>query len=144
MILTINKKDYHIEYSIEASLYADCTEKLLNLMLTASENDGRKMITATAEVPSVALTMFYAGLLEHHGLYGDGSIKGMHDAKNLLKQYFAENPKESYYTVLMKAIDQMGEDGFFQMIGLDKMIEESQKAQTETPDKAKSAAPGRK
>ena len=38
-VLNISGKDYKIEFSVEASLYGECTEKVINLM-TAVNEDG--------------------------------------------------------------------------------------------------------
>ena len=43
-IININKKDYKLEYSLEASLYPDSTEKLLELISsTDAENENDKI-----------------------------------------------------------------------------------------------------
>ena len=74
--LMIGGKDYKLEYSIEASLYADCTASLTGLMTEiqiAGENkDIKKVISEISNIPQTALTMFYAGLMEHHGSHPDG------------------------------------------------------------------------
>ena len=43
-IININKKDYKLEYSLEAAMYPDSTEKLLELISsTDAENDDDKI-----------------------------------------------------------------------------------------------------
>ena len=43
-IININKKEYKLEYSLEASLYPESTEKLLELMSsTDAENENDKI-----------------------------------------------------------------------------------------------------
>lgn len=140
MILTINKKDYLFEYSIEASLYSDCTQTLLNFMLQSSEdNNPAQIIGLASDLPRIALTLFYAGLLEHHGVYGDGSVKGIADAKALLAQYLKENESASYYSIIKLVLEQMGEDGFFQKTGLMEMISEAKETQTATEENEQKA-----
>lgn len=134
MFLTVNGKDYQLEYTIEASMYSDCTKRLLDFMADAflGGNNTKTLITAAAEIPDIVLTTFYAGLLEHHGVYGDGSVKGLLDAKALLKQYFKENPDATYVTMLTLLMDQMGTDGFFQRIGLEELMKGGTEAEEET------------
>ncbi len=126
-IININKKDYKLEYSLEASLYPESTEKLLEFISLDAENDKNKIksiIKGMSNVPQTTLHMFYAGLLEHHGTGsdGDGTVTSIEDAKTLLKQYISEN-KTSFYTVMEMIIEQMGEDGFLDLIGLNDMIQ---------------------
>lgn len=135
-IININKKDYKLEYSLEASLYPESTEKLLEFISLDAENDKNKIksiIKGMSNVPQTTLHMFYAGLLEHHGTGsdGDGTVISIEDAKTLLKQYISEN-KTSFYAVMEMIIEQMGEDGFLELIGLNDMIQ----TEEEKPKKA--------
>lgn len=129
--LTIGGKDYRLEYSIEASLYGDCvagiTSMLANIGEAGSEDDIKKAIYEAANVPQVALTAFYAGLLEAHGTHpdGDGTVPDKQTAKKLLVQYMNEHKGEegeNFYDVLTLCITKMGEDGFFSLTGMDSMI----------------------
>lgn len=146
-VLTIGGKDYKFEYSIEASLYKDCAEKVTGVIFgtAMSANDVQKMISQMADIPSIALTLFYAGLLEYHGAEGDGSVNNISDAKKLLRQYFAEHKEDgtgNFYGILNMCIDQMIEDNFFEQIGLGNMTEEVEapKAKTPTDHKKKNVA----
>lgn len=135
-IININKKEYKLEYSLEASLYPESTEKLLEFISLDAENDKNKIksiIKGMSNVPQTTLHMFYAGLLEHHGTGsdGDGTVTSIEDAKALLKQYISEN-KTSFYAVMEMIIEQMGEDGFLDLIGLNDMIQ----TEEEEPKKA--------
>lgn len=145
-ILNIGGKDYKLEFTIEASLYGECTEKLINFMgktMGAAEEksitDGlnqqektevRKQLLANSisgisNMPDTGLTLFYAGLMEHHGEDGDKTIMTKQDAKRLLKQYFAEHTgdgTDNFYDLVAMLMEQMGEDGFFQRTGLEKML----------------------
>ena len=132
--ITIDKKEYKFEFTIEASLYDDCTKSIMDLFVTggmvsnAAENndiDGAKeyFINSIADIPKIALTLFYAGLLEHHGSEGDGSIKSISDAKRLFAKYHEETGK-SYRDVLGEMMEQMAEDNFFDLIGLNQVANE--------------------
>lgn len=141
-LLNIGGKEYKIEFTIEASLYDGCTEKVTGLMLKIAEAEDKKaikeMISTMSDIPQTALTMFYAGLLEHHGAEGDGSVTSLKDAKVLIKQYFAEHAEDgtgNFYDVLQMLMEQMGEDGFFKQIGLEQMMNqtENQKKAPKTP-----------
>jgi hypothetical protein len=136
-ILNISNKEYKLEYSLEASLYPESTERLLEFMSSTdadNENDKIKgIIKGMSNVPQTTLHMFYAGLLEHHGNTenGDGTVTSLSDAKALLKQYIAEN-KSNFYSVMEMILEQMSEDGFLELIGLNEMLQTKE----ETPKKA--------
>lgn len=140
-VIKIANKEYRFEFSIEASLYADCAEKIVHFFDKMSavnninvdglseeeakkkiENASNAAIKGMADIPSVAMTLWYAGMLEHHGPEGDRTVLTLRDAKELYKQYRLENPENStFYDIVALSIEQMGEDGFFGLIGLDKL-----------------------
>lgn len=142
MNIKIGGKDYTIEFTFEASLYGECTEKLASLQLgmsmaymqanvsSTSEEEAKNNIKAALEdvvksmsdLPQTVLTLFYAGLMEHHGFDGDKSVTSKADAKALMKTYFAENKDKDYYDLMNLLTEQMNEDDFFKKIGLDKMM----------------------
>lgn len=128
-MITVGGKDYKIEFSIEASLYKDCADSVLNTMSAAESDISEMQISAMASLPITVLNMFHAGLLEHHGFEGDGSVKSIIDSKKILKDYMKENGADfnSVSNMLMK---QMSEDGFFKLIGLD--IEMNEQTETES------------
>lgn len=138
--LTIDGKEYTIEFQFEAALYNDCTEKITTLMYAigkAQDNsDIKNMLNSMSDIPQVALTMFYAGLLEHHGAdAGDGSVRSMDDAKDLLRKYFKEHKEDgtgNFFSLMEMLMEVMGDDGFFDQIGLTQMIQEGEK-QTKQP-----------
>ena len=80
-ILKIGGKDYKMEYSIEASLYADCTASLTGLMteiqIAGDDKNVKKVVSELSNIPQTTLTIFYAGLMEHHGVHpeGDGTVQ---------------------------------------------------------------------
>ena len=142
--LNIDGKEYHLEYSIEASLYADCVTTLMDFLYGMDgEDDTEKIkntIVSLSTMPKVAITIFYAGLIEAHGTHpdGDGSVPDLNTAKQLVRRYMNEHKDDetgNFYGILQMCIDQMTEDGFFKLIGLTEMVN-----QTKEPNKAKRAA----
>ena len=129
--IKIGGKNYKFEYSLEASLYQDCVENIARLMSGASKaddgEDEEAVIKLAAISPSATFTLFYAGLMENHGLDGDNSVLSENDAKRLIKIYYSEhkNDKTGDPRGLMGMLfEVMREDGFFRMIGLDGTVEE--------------------
>lgn len=143
MTLLIGNKEYTLEYTFEASLFGECTEKL-TLLLTdffTAENkeDAKKIIASISDIPSVALTIFHAGLLEHHS----DEVKTKEDSKKLLAQYLREHKGEetgNFYGVLELAIAQMEEDGFFDLIGLTRMFALTETKNVKAPQDHKKKA----
>ena len=134
--IKIGDKEYTFEFTIEASLFNECTEKLTNFITDINEaqnkNDLKQVFASISDIPQTALTMFYAGLLEHHGEDGDGTVLSKKDAKKLIKEYFAENKdneKSDFYSILTEMFECMNDDGFFEIVGLTKMYKEGQKTQ---------------
>lgn len=130
-LLTIGGKEYKLEYTIEASLYKDCISDMVSLLAeiqdAASKEDFRKTIREMANVPQVAWTIFYAGLMEAHGNHpnGDKTVPDKETAKQLLVQYIQEHKGQeegNFYGVMNMCVEQMGEDGFFELTGMDSMI----------------------
>lgn len=136
-ILKIGGKDYRLEYSIEASLYADCVESIADVLgsTAAEDNTGvsekeqiKEMISGIANIPKTALTVFYAGLMEAHGNHpdGDGAVPDIATAKGLVKQFIIEHKDDetgSFCGILTTCLKQMEEDGFFKLIGLEGMVD---------------------
>lgn len=136
-VLNINCKEYTFEFSIEASLYNECTEQVTNLMVgigaAQSEADIKNMISTISNVPKVAMTLFYAGLLEHHGANGDKSVMSMADAKELAKTYLGEHKADgqgNFYAIMNEMIACMGDDGFFELTGLSQMLKDEEEPET--------------
>lgn len=129
--ITIGGKDYKLEYSIEASLYGDCVASVVSMLAgigkAAEKDDIVKQIHEISNVPQVAWTIFYAGLLETHGTHpeGDGTVPNKDVAKSLMAQYMKEHQGEegeNFYDILTMCVNQMGEDGFFKLTGMDAVI----------------------
>lgn len=153
-VLKIGDKDYKLEYTIEAALYDDCTASLIEffsktfgaaeierISKDASDSEREMMaqaalkngISGISNMPSLAITVLYAGLLEHHGTgrNGDGTVRNKEDAKDIAREYFidhAEDGTDTFYDLFQICIEQMGEDGFFKRIGLEKMMNQNQAA----------------
>ena len=73
--------------------------------------------------------MFHAGLLENHNVT-------LSDSKRLIAQYIKEHKEDetgSFYGVMEMLMEDMGNDGFFELIGLDSMFAKAEKQTTETP-----------
>jgi hypothetical protein len=139
-ILEIGDKEYKIEFTVEASLYKDCVEQVTELMLntmSASDNaDIKDLLSAIIDIPQTTLTMFYAGLMEHHGECGDKTILSKADARNLIKEYFrghTEDESGNFYGFMQILIEQMGEDGFFKQIGLVQLGEKAKEIAEKKP-----------
>lgn len=128
-LITIGGKDYKLEYSVEAALYGDCGEAASTLLFgsvdSMSKKDTSGAIKIFANLPQAALTMFYAGLMEHHGIDGDKTVTNKDDAKRLLKQYLEEHKDDEtgdFYGLTGMLMEQMGEDNFFKQIGLEGLL----------------------
>lgn len=146
MVLNIGGKDYTFEFTFEASLHGECAKKVTMLMnglrqvevdenaspqerLEAEKQQITSLVESISDVPKTALVMFHAGLLENHS----DEIKSESDAKELIKVYLRENAGTedgNFYAVMEKMIEQMGNDDFFKLIGLENLFvkaeEESQ------------------
>ncbi len=128
--LTINGKEYTLEYTIEASLYSECTEKITSLLssvaMSTSNEDLHGLLKNMSNIPQTTLTMFYAGLLENHS----EEVESINDAKALIKQLMKENKEDeslsSFYGIMLKIVDCMADDGFFEQTGLTKLLNMSQ------------------
>lgn len=128
--ITINKKEYTLEFTIEASLYDECTKSVMDQfvksgMVSSAAKDGdtdsaiENVLDTIASLPQRTLTLFHAGLLEHHGPEGDGSVQGRADAKSILAAYLKES-KKSYRDVFADMMEIMADDSFFDLIGLNQ------------------------
>lgn len=123
-IITINAKEYTLEYTMEASLYKEGIEELTRYMMKMDPStleSPESIVSSIADLPHTVLTMFYAGLLEYHS----DEIKTEKHAKNLLKEYFAEHKEDetgNFYGMMGIIFDCMRDDGFFNQLGLTQML----------------------
>lgn len=152
-VLTIGGKDYRLEYTIEAALYKDGVDRLIDFLGGTFGAEGADAIaeklpneddkrTARVEIvknlksevtnlPNTALILFYSGLLEHHGEDGDQSVMSISEAKHLAKQLFTEQPDDGikdFASLLATCINQMGTDGFFKTTGLETLMKNAEKS----------------
>ena len=140
-IITIDKKDYKLEFSIEASLYHECIEKITGLMFDIdsgqNSNDVKKLLAGVSDIPNTSVVCFYAGLLEHHGKEeGDGTVPDLSTAKRLAVKLIRDEESEvnNWYDLFSLCVEQMGDDGFFELIGLGDMLgKETRKKVPKTP-----------
>lgn len=142
-ILEIGGKEYKLEYSVEASLYKDCTATATELMTkvlnTVGNEDIKKVFESFADIPSMVLTLLYAGLMEHHGECGDGTVTSIADTKKLVKLYFAEHKEDgsgNFFELMNICTEQMAEDNFFAQSGIAQFMEELTK-ESAMPEEAK-------
>jgi hypothetical protein len=135
-ILTIDGKDYTLEYSFMAAEHNETIQKIFNIvsgaylirrvnMADATEESATiAMIEGTSEmvadIPHIVKTVFHSGLLEHHSFSEEESY-------NLMKQYMKEN-KISFRKLFEDIKECMDEDGFFDLSGLTEMLEEMNKS----------------
>lgn len=123
-ILNIGGDEYKLEFSIEASLRNECIEKITEIMmlLSAADNNGdaRDVLKGLSNIPGTALECFYSGLLEHHGSNGDGTVKNIGDAKRLVVSMIRDEESEysNWNDIMTLCVNQMAEDGFFELVGL--------------------------
>ena len=147
-VITIGGKDYKLEYSIEAAMYQDGIDRFIDFLggltgfseeesITKNLDEDKKSLvrkelakalkSEITGVPQMSLTMFYMGLLEHHGTgsTGDGTVLSLNDAKDLVKILFSEQPEDGikdFESLLSVCFNQMGEDGFFKMTGVEQFM----------------------
>lgn len=148
--ITIGGKEYTFKFSVQASLYNECTEMVLNnfasggkMAAYAKENDMEstmnELIASMGNVPLKAITLFYAGLIEYHS----DEVKSIEDAKKLICKYLEENKDadgnwtKSLQDVFMEMIEIMGDDNFFGLIGLDKMIQQMMQTEEDKPKRTR-------
>lgn len=126
-VLQIGKEEYKFQFDIEASLYSECTEKVTSIIVgmtnAGTAEEKKEFISSIANIPQVALHMFHAGLLENHDVT-------LSDSKRLIAQYIKEHKEDetgSFYGVMEMLMEDMGNDGFFELIGLDSMFAKAEK-----------------
>lgn len=128
--IKIGDREYILEYTFEAAEHKNTVQSFFNILSGAhvlrnsagAVDEGSAaagMINGVSEmvadVPQVVRTAFYSGLLEHNPVSEE-------DAKALMRQYMKEN-KYSYSKLFEDIKTYMEEDGFFDLSGLNDMIE---------------------
>ena len=154
MNITVNGKEYILEYTFEAAENQKCVDAMTDIfggaMMTKIDDSKsealqiRDFLMTISDLPRMAMDMFYAGLLENHGEDGDGEIMSRLDAKRLYKKFCKENPEHamsiSYYGLITVISEQMEKDGFFKRTGLSDILESMNKAIQETEKETKKPA----
>lgn len=137
--ITIGKVEYIIEFSLEATMYNECTEKIMDMLANTgiaeaklkdesveeherAQHAVKDVIASMADIPQRALILFYAGLLEHHGADGDRSVLSKSVAKKLLVDYLKENEGMTLYDVMSDMMQEIVNDHFFDLIGVEKAV----------------------
>ena len=143
--ITINGKEYTLEYSFDAAEDRDCVQAMFKILsgayvarraVVVDKNDsigaGSAIIDGMSdqvtEIPHVVNVAFSAGLLENH----EGITK--EESKKLLRTYMKET-KTSYMGMYELIRDCMEEDGFFDLSGLTEMIQAMNNAAMEKTEK---------
>ena len=136
-IIKIGGEEYKLEYSFEASMYSDCVSSVMKIIGGLSnETDIHEQIAGMSDIPKVAVTLLYAGLLEHHGIEGDNKVMNLRTAKMLAKQWILEQGEDgNFYELLTLCTNQMGEDGFFKLIGLEEILSPEAEEKKPVPKK---------
>ena len=107
-----------------STIYKECIASAKNEDIDTTINE---VLSTFANIPQKAITMFYAGLLENH----EDEIKSIKDARELIREYIEDNKDEngkwtkSFYDILSEMMGIMFEDNFFELIGLDKMVDQT-------------------
>ena len=147
--LTINGKEYKLEYSFMAAEHNETVQKMFNVVSGAylikrvnleeenKENTAIAMLEGTSEmvsdIPHIVKTAFYSGLLENHSVSQEESY-------DLMKQYMKEN-KISFKKLFEDIKECMEDDGFFDLSGLTEMLEEMNKSVEEQTKKKQPKTP---
>ena len=112
---------------------------MTEIQIAGDSKDIKRIVSELSNIPQTTLTIFYAGLMEHHGVHpdGDGSVPDIQTAKHLIAQYLKEHSEDdtgNFFGIMQMCIEQMGEDGFFKLTGLEGMM--NQFNQTAKPNRA--------
>lgn len=136
-VLLIDGKSYTLEYAGEAAFDDECLSSITifftEIAVAEKQGDVLQMIKGMAQIPKIALTMFYSGLKENHGTgpKGDKTVPDKEKAKSLLMTYVKDH-KSNFSNVLNMCVEQMQNDKFLQLIGLDGMLENESAVSEET------------
>lgn len=162
-VLNIEGKDYKLEYTMEAALFGECVEMVTKILegfaeVSSGINDSSNIapdealnevkerlngfIGTISNIPSKTVSIFYAGLLEHHGTHplGDGLVPNKQVAKALLFKFMQEHKGQEegdFLGILNMILGQMEEDGFFEFTGLNKVFQAPAKKTKQPQDHKK-------
>lgn len=128
-VLNIDGREYILEYGSEAIFDTDCLSSLTgfwgDIGESESKGDVKSMLVQFSNIPKITLELFYAGLMEHHGMHGDKTVPDKETAKGLIMKYISENKKEKMNFAVLFGIcmGRMQEDGFLEVLGLEGLLE---------------------
>lgn len=147
--ITVNNKEYKLEFSIEAAEYKDIVQKMFKVLSGAyiveeaqdmNNPTSMEIINGTAnmigDTADICKTAFYAALLEHNPLTHEESIRVMREYMKIRKL--------SYKTLNDELRKMMEDDGFFNLSGLNDMIKQMYGNQTQTQNQKKKIPQDRK
>lgn len=135
--IKIGEEEYKLEFTFAAAEHKGLVQSMFNVLSGAyiiknddmtEEGKVKAMVEGmgdmVADIPHIVKTAFYAGLLENYTLTESEAYKA-------LKQYMIEN-KLSYRAVFEDIKKYMEEDGFFELSGLNEVIQEMNQSVEET------------
>ena len=144
--ISIKDKQYKLEYTFEAVRHKQLLKMMFDIMSGAyttkkilavkDENEANAVVAMldgtsdmVADIPEITEIAFYAGLLENNPV-------DKAEAKSLMKQYMIDNKLSfnALYTDIKKCME---DDGFFDLSGINEMLEQMNKAITEGQDNKK-------
>lgn len=127
--ITVNGNEYKLTFSFEAAEYKDIVQKMFKVLCGAyvveqaedMQNPTTKdIVNGTAsmigDIADICITAFYAGLLEENPLSHE-------EAKAVMRDYMKES-KLSYKKLYDELKECMETDGFFDLSGLNDMIQQ--------------------
>jgi hypothetical protein len=138
--IVIKNKTYKLEYTFEAVRHKQLLKMMFDIMSGAyttkkilavkDENEANAVVAMldgtsdmVADIPYICEVAFYAGLLENNPV---DEVK----AKDLMKQYMIDN-KYSFAKLHTELKECMENDGFFDLSGINEMLEQMNKAVAE-------------
>lgn len=144
--ISIKDKQYKLEYTFEAVRHKALLKMMFDIMSGAyttkkilaiqNENEANAVVAMldgtsdmVADIPEITEIAFYAGLLENNPV-------DKAEAKSLMKQYMIDN-KLSFNALYTQIKECMENDGFFDLSGINEMLEQMNKAMTESQDNKK-------
>lgn len=144
--ISIKDKQYKLEYTFEAVRHKALLKMMFDIMSGAyttkkilavqNENEANAVVAMldgtsdmVADIPEITEIAFYAGMLENNPV-------SEVEAKDLMKQYMIDNKLSfnALYTDIKKCME---DDGFFDLSGINEMLEQMNKAITEGQDNKK-------
>lgn len=144
--ITVNDVAYRLEFGFDAAEHKNLVQDMFRIASGAYfvesglNDDGTPtaygIISGTAsmvaDVPRIAKTAFYAGLLENNAMSET-------DAYALLKEYMKEN-KLTFYDVYTEMKECMESDGFFDLSGITAMLNADKKEPKKTASRKTSTS----